>query len=158
MATSTSQLSFSERLDVLQQRIRETSPKDKDLVEGGQLHRAVLKLFKHVVKANSNDPLIPQFGELLDCFHIDVIKPDQVSDKKEVRTIYGEVSQYSDGNNSSCTSCAQAFLRNVLPLGLAWDLQPCQITSFVKLGRALYYTMLKGLAHAQMMIRKEMKV
>lgn len=117
------------------------------LGEGGELHQRVVALFGEVVYTNSSDPLAHDCGRLLNRFHMVEVVPESVDERSLIRTIYATESQYQDGPNSSCTSCAQAFLRNVLPLGIAWDLQTEQITEFVRIGKALYFALLKIAEH-----------
>ncbi|MCB1072032.1 MAG: hypothetical protein KDK96_02905 [Chlamydiia bacterium] len=112
------------------------------IAEGTVLHQRVIGLFTEVAM-NGDNLLARECGRLLNRFVIPMVMPDRIDRPEEVRTLYGVGSQYSDGSNSSCTSCAQAFLRNVLPLGIAWDLTTEQITSFVDMGKGLYFALIK---------------
>ncbi len=112
------------------------------IIEGTDLHQRVIGLFTEVAMSGDN-LLARECGRLLDRFAIPMAIPEHVEYPEAVRTFYGVGSQYSDGQNSSCTSCAQAFLRNVLPIGIAWDLTTEQITSFVSMGKALYFALIK---------------
>ncbi len=121
---------FSRRYGELHHTI--SRAEEKKLNEDEILYHEVLVLFNEIVVSNSEHLLAVDCGRLLNRFY-----------NKQVRTIYGGESQYTDGSSSSCTSCAQALLLNALPLRLACGLQNEQKTSFVQMGKELSFALLK---------------
>ena len=117
------------------------------LCEGAELHQRVVGLFTAVAETREDPCLAYDCGHLLNRFVVPMSMPDSGADLEAVQTICGAISQYSDGDNSSCTSCAQAFLRSILPLGLAWGLTPDQVTGFVQMGKGLHFALLKQVQH-----------
>ena len=144
------QPNFRQRYEELLFRINEAASQGP-VNEGTELHHAVLELFNAVVTSKSEQALGRECGRLLNRFTIAQVMPEHIDAPHAVQTIYGVGSQYSDGDNSSCTSCAQAFLRNILPLGIAWDLTTEQVTGFIEMGKGLYFALLKQAA----MIRQQ---
>ncbi|QVL57486.1 MAG: hypothetical protein KFB93_08955 [Simkaniaceae bacterium] len=133
---------FRGRYDRLFEEVNRVSH-EGSIHERADLHRSAIALFTEVAMSGEDCFLTQDCGRLLNRFVFPVAMPDQIDRPEAVRTIYGVGSQYSDGSSSSCTSCAQSFLRNVLPLGIAWDLTTEQVTSFIDMGKGLYFALLK---------------
>lgn len=111
---------------------------------GDDLCSRVTTLFYEVAESKQGGDLVKDCADLIDRLEICREKPETIENPEEMRTIFGSISQFSEESNSSCTSCAQAFLRSVLPLGMAWDVTSEQVTSFIKMGLGYFYAL-----HAQ---------
>lgn len=129
-----------------------------DLTEGSELYQSTLQLF---FEATQQDEKIGrECSRLLGRFSpIQPTLPPGNKGNISIETRFASISQYNkiefsdDGReprilketetDSSCTSCSQAFLRNILPLGLAWDITSEQLTNFIVIGKGLHNVLQK---------------
>lgn len=128
--------SFQERYISLRDRMNE---RGQVLTENNPLYNeAVQLLFDAVVAGPQEKEMATTSYSLVNRFKpITPTLPEAIEER--LFEIFGAVSQFThEVENSSCTSCAMAFLRYVLPTGVAWDLQESQITNYVKIGKALH--------------------
>lgn len=127
------------------------------LVEGAPLYdEAIALLFESAVAGSEERDMARNCYALVNRFTpVTALLPDKI-DQERIVTIFGNKSQFTgEAQNSSCTSCAMAFLRYVLPMGVAWDLQGSQVSNYVDIGKALYDQLRESIEKQKKLLSEE---